>query len=96
MTMSNTTQQADTEAQRSADIRPFPLYRTQAWRFIAEEHARRPDKGRYDKAAYAEKVITAHRKRLEHLGVAQHHVEAELARLEALFDGYSDVEKRRA
>jgi hypothetical protein len=86
----------ETTPQPSAEIIPFPLRRTQSWRFIAAEYARRPEKGRYDKADYAEKVISGNRERLDRLGVAQEHIHDEIAALERLFLRLGEPEKKRA
>jgi hypothetical protein len=89
------TEANNTETQPSAEIIPFPLRRTQSWRFIAEEYARRPDNGRYDKTSYADKVVNANAERLQRLGVSQARIDAEIASLQALF--YRDnTEKVRA
>ena len=80
----------------TAEVIPFPLRRTQTWRFIVAEHARRPDKGRYDKTAYAAKVIEGNLERLQRLGVAQERIDAEIASLESLFNAYGETEKKRA
>lgn len=86
--------EANTETQPSAEIIPFPLRRTQSWRFIAEEYARRPDKGRYDKASYAEKVIQANSERLQRLGVSRPRINAEVASLSSLFYGADNSDQK--
>lgn len=70
-----------------AEVISFPLRRTQSWRYIATEYARRPENGRYDKAAYAEKVIAGNIERMQRLGVAPDRIDAEIAQLETLFCG---------
>lgn len=86
----------ETTPQPSAEIIPFPLRRTQSWRFIAAEYARRPEKGRYDKADYVQKVINGNIERLQRLGVTQQHIDAEIAALERLFLRLGEPEKKRA
>jgi hypothetical protein len=82
--------------QATAEVIPFPLARTSSWRFIAAEYASRPEKGRYDKAAYAEKVIQGNVERLQRLGVEQKYIDAEIASLERLLFALRDDEKKRA
>lgn len=87
--------ESNTPTQPTAEVIPFPLRRTSSWRFIADEYARRPVKGRYDKAAYAEKVIAGNVERLLRLGVSQEHIDAEVASLERLFYSLSDADAEK-
>jgi hypothetical protein len=84
------------DTQSGAEIIPFPISRTPSWHNIAEIFAGRPWNGKYSKANYADGVLKANTERLQRLGVAQEHIDAEIAALERLFLQLGEPEKKRA
>jgi hypothetical protein len=80
---------ANAESRPSAEVIPFPIRRTETGRFIAAEYARRPVKGRYTKAAYADGVLKMTAERLQRLNVSQERIDAEIASLESMFSALS-------
>ncbi len=85
---------AEPEPQPSAEIIPFPICRTSSWRFIAEQYASRPEKGRYSKGVYAEKVIAGNIERLRGFGVSQDRIDAEISQLKSLFSAMNAADEK--
>ncbi len=87
--MTDDTAQRTSQPLTSAEVFPFPIIRTESGRFIAAEYARRPEKGRYNKAQYGQSVIDGAIERLRRLGVSQRRIDAEVASLQSMFDAMS-------